>query len=568
MEARIKRLFHRKKGDQALQHRQGFAKGVESTPNLNTHLYDSASSAGPPQTESYSSDINPARHNRKSSLSNLGQEELSSEQVPHGMIAASVLPKTRRNKRHTSQTFQPDSSADKTANDGPQQETKQLNDFSKLSLQDKHGGYINKNIFSSRYWPPKGTRSVLSHPSLHGETGASGRQYELTPEQLHLNPDGSDQRSFPRKPEPAQNSVRVPIPESRSHDGHDLWRGVENSSGNAAKPGSRDDNIGSTLADTRNSRRLSNNLTSGRTIEINPQSTKGASTNQAVQANHGGRHHDTIVNEAQDTTAVILDRSKSTSVDTEVIETIAPGKFSIIFVIRYADAKVGFPQLLSTRPSTRIFTMSAKRSSLAKYITMIYIIGFYPSLTLRCFRPGIFYLYREVDWSKSLLAKYLVGPRIGLLQKQHPEYLQTTLLRRWPIASPRESFWAMKGTRKDTRPWRALKKPKKLGYTRQGWRPEGVIRARRGLSYLAMTQEEMTLLVYQVLVNFPGRKVWGHQPPFLLRHRRSRTHRAKVCMPLNPRKKGVRLKQYVLCTWAMPFSIKTVRVFSIIYKIY
>lgn len=146
MEARFKRLFHRKKGKSLDQHRQGSAKEVESTPNLNTHLYDSASSA---QTESYSSDINPARQNRKSSLSNHRQEELLSEHVPHGMIAASALPKTRRNKRQTSQTIQPDSLADKTANDGPQQETKQLDDFSKLSLEDKDGVYTNKRIFQS-----------------------------------------------------------------------------------------------------------------------------------------------------------------------------------------------------------------------------------------------------------------------------------------------------------------------------------------------------------------------------------------------------------------------------------
>lgn len=150
MEARIKRLFHRKKGrssDQALQqHRQGSVKGVESTPNLNTYLYDTTSPDGPPYTEPYSNDINPARQNRKSSLSILGQEELLSEHVTHGMLATSVLPKSRRNKR---QTIQPDSSADKTANDGPQQETKQLNDFSKLSLQDEAGGYFDKNIFSS-----------------------------------------------------------------------------------------------------------------------------------------------------------------------------------------------------------------------------------------------------------------------------------------------------------------------------------------------------------------------------------------------------------------------------------
>lgn len=125
MEARIKRLFHRRKGksfDQALQHRQSSAREAESTPNLNI-----------PQTESYSSDINPARPNRKSSLGNHGQEELLSEHVPHGMIAASNLPKTRRNKRQTSQTIPSDSFADTTAIDGS----------SKLSLDDKDGVYIN-----------------------------------------------------------------------------------------------------------------------------------------------------------------------------------------------------------------------------------------------------------------------------------------------------------------------------------------------------------------------------------------------------------------------------------------
>lgn len=169
-------------------------------------------------------------------------------------------------------------------------------------------------------------------------------------------------------------------------------RRVENPSGNLAKPGSKDDNIHSTLAETPNSRRLSNNFASGRTFENYPQSTKGARINQAVQAFYGGRPNDTFVNEAQNSTAIILDRSKSTSIDTEVIETIAPGKFPIIFVMCEADAKFGPPQPLSTRLFTRIFTMSAKRSSLEKFITMMYIIVFYPSLTLRFFRHVISYL--------------------------------------------------------------------------------------------------------------------------------------------------------------------------------
>lgn len=336
MAARIKRLFHRKKDksfDQALQHRQGSAKETESTPNLNTHLYDSASSAGPPQTESHSSDINPARQNRKSSLSNHGQEELLSEHVPHGMIAASVLPKPRRNKRQTSQTFQPDSSADKTANDRSQQETKQLSDFSKLSLEDKDGILIRISFEVETDHLPEGIGSVLLHPSLHGETGASGRQYEATSKQFQLTPERSVQRTSPGRSEPAQNLSRVPIRESRSLDGHNLLRRVENPSGNSVKPGSRDDNIRLSLAETPNSSRLSNNFISGRTFEKYPQSTKGASINQSVQAKHGGRPHDTFVNEAQDSTAIILDRSKSTSVDTEVIETIAPGKFFIILIM-------------------------------------------------------------------------------------------------------------------------------------------------------------------------------------------------------------------------------------------
>lgn len=186
--------------------------------------------------------------------------------------------------------------------------------------------------------------------------------------------------------------ARFPIRESRSLDEHNPLRRVDDPSGNSAKPGSRDDNIHSTLADKPNSMGLSNNLTSGRTFDKHPQPTKGASVSEALQGNHSGRHHDTFVNEARDSAAIILDKSKSTSLDTEVIETIAPGKFSIIFVGCQADAKFGLPQLLSTRPSTRTFTMSAKRSSLEKFITMTYIIVFYPSLTLRCFRHVISYL--------------------------------------------------------------------------------------------------------------------------------------------------------------------------------
>lgn len=169
-------------------------------------------------------------------------------------------------------------------------------------------------------------------------------------------------------------------------------RRVDDPSGNSAKPGSRDHDVHSTLADIPNSRRLSNNLTSGRTFDKHPQPTKGASVSDAVQGNHGGRPHDTFINEVQDSAATMLDKSQSTSVDTEVIETIAPGKFSVIFVGCQVDAKFGLLQLSSTRPSTRTFTMSAKRSSPEKFITMTYIIVFYPLLTLRCFRHVISYL--------------------------------------------------------------------------------------------------------------------------------------------------------------------------------
>lgn len=147
MESRIKRLFHRKKGrssdQEALQHRRGSAKVVESTPNLSTSLYDSTSPAGPPQTES-------SRHNRISSPSYHEREKLLSENVPDGMIAASVLPKPRRNKHQNSQTIQTDSSVERIANNGPEQPAKQLNDLSKLSLENEDSGHMNESIFSSR----------------------------------------------------------------------------------------------------------------------------------------------------------------------------------------------------------------------------------------------------------------------------------------------------------------------------------------------------------------------------------------------------------------------------------
>lgn len=145
MEARIKRLFHRKKGissDQALQPRRGSTEVVDSTSDLNTSLYDSTSPAGPPKAES-------SRQNRKSSPSHHEREEALSDNVPHGMIAASILPKSR-NKSQSSQTILPDPSLDRIINNVPQQPTNQLNDFSKLSLENKDSGYMNRCIYSSR----------------------------------------------------------------------------------------------------------------------------------------------------------------------------------------------------------------------------------------------------------------------------------------------------------------------------------------------------------------------------------------------------------------------------------
>lgn len=120
--------------------------------------------------------------------------------------------------------------------------------------------------------------------------------------------------------------VRAQPPELGFQDGHNLLRRVKNQPGNAAKPGSRDDNIHSTFPENLNS-------TSGKSTEKHPQSTKGANMKQLGQANHGSRPNNRFDNGAKDLTGQILDRAHSTSVDTEVIETIAPGKFSIRFVM-------------------------------------------------------------------------------------------------------------------------------------------------------------------------------------------------------------------------------------------
>lgn len=141
MEARIKRLFHRKKGissDQALQSRRGSTEVVDSTSNLNTSLHDSTWPAGPPKAES-------SRQNRKSSPSHHEREEALSDDVPHGMIAASILPNSR-NKSQTSQTIQPDPSVDRIIKNVTQQPTNQSIDFSKLSLEDKDGIWIRVSI--------------------------------------------------------------------------------------------------------------------------------------------------------------------------------------------------------------------------------------------------------------------------------------------------------------------------------------------------------------------------------------------------------------------------------------
>ena len=126
--------------------------------------------------------------------------------------------------------------------------------------------------------------------------------------------------------------ARVPPPELVSQNDHNPLRRVENHSGSAANPGNREHNIGSTLAEAPNSRRLSDDLRF-RSSEKPPQSTKGTSTKRAGQANRGVGPNDRIDNGAEDSTGQVLDRAKSTSVDTEVIETVAPGKFPIRFIM-------------------------------------------------------------------------------------------------------------------------------------------------------------------------------------------------------------------------------------------
>lgn len=163
------------------------------------------------------------------------------------------------------------------------------------------------------------------HPSRYSESDSS--------QQLPLSPDRAEQWKIPGTSEPVQNLAGVQPVELRSQDGQNRFRRAENHSDNAAKPGSRDDNIRSTLAETPNSRSLPGKLPSGRSSKKHLQSTKGTSTKQTGQVNYGGRLHDTFGNEAEDPIGQILDGANSTSVDTEVVETIAPGKFSIRYVM-------------------------------------------------------------------------------------------------------------------------------------------------------------------------------------------------------------------------------------------
>lgn len=176
--------------------------------------------------------------------------------------------------------------------------------------------------------------SVPSRPFRYSGTGASGRQYEAASGQPHLSPDGADLWKFPGTYATAQNLAIVPHPESVSQNDQSSSGRVENHSGNSANPGNREHNIDSTLAENPNPRHFSDDLTRGfRSSEKPPQSTRGTSTKRAGQANRSARPDDRIINEAEDSTGQILDRAKSNSVETEVIETVAPGKFPMKFIM-------------------------------------------------------------------------------------------------------------------------------------------------------------------------------------------------------------------------------------------
>ena len=74
----------------------------------------------------------------------------------------------------------------------------------------------------------------------------------------------------------------------------------------------------------------------------------------------------------------VVDRAKMNTRDTEVVETVAPGRSHFRNVALRDNADLSMIQPSSTKRFLKLFTMFVRRSSPAKYILMMFTTGFCP----------------------------------------------------------------------------------------------------------------------------------------------------------------------------------------------
>ena len=152
MEARIKKIFHRKKvqsSEQPLQQSQS-STAATSTPALRTSLYDSIPAGGSPKTGAYpikGNNSSAALPKRRSSLRSRGNQDQVfdstplpfSESLHHGSRTIPTNSNSLDNDRHFSARIQPGAATGTDAHGGREQrvpEAPLTQDFSALSLGD------------------------------------------------------------------------------------------------------------------------------------------------------------------------------------------------------------------------------------------------------------------------------------------------------------------------------------------------------------------------------------------------------------------------------------------------
>ncbi|MCJ1470375.1 hypothetical protein MMC07_009020 [Pseudocyphellaria aurata] len=175
MESRLKKLFHRKKDHSPEQplHESQKSAAATSSPALQTSLYDSAPAGGAPQKGSYpikGNNSSGALPKRKSSLRGHGHEDLvdNISRLPptehhQGMRGYPTVSRSIDNDRQTSKNSQPSAVVDATRyeeHERPLPEVPPLQAFSALSLED---GMIPRSSTQPQSSRHSNSRFLVSH---------------------------------------------------------------------------------------------------------------------------------------------------------------------------------------------------------------------------------------------------------------------------------------------------------------------------------------------------------------------------------------------------------------------